>query len=808
MLPVEEIFPDLFNQLQQGDAIVVAPPGAGKSTRLPLALLQREQFKNQKIIMLQPRRMAARSIATYLSLQLNEALGETVGYRIRGESKIGKFTRLEIVTEGILTRMIQSDPELSGIGLIIFDEFHERSLNADFSLALALEIQEAFNEQLRLLVMSASLDANDVQKIMPCAKILQSQGRSFPVNIEYRPIQQKNLSLLEHVRSVIQEAYEKHTKDILVFLPGVFEINKLTQMFIAYRDDLIVLPLHANLKKHSQFEALKPADKGMRKLILSTNIAETSLTIDGIEVVIDSGVEKSSRFDLRLGLTQLFTQKISQASAQQRAGRAGRLMAGTCYRLWSEELHYRLAKQHPAEILNSDIAGLLLEAKVWGSDFSHLRLIDQPSAPQQAQALDHLRYLGAVDTADNLSELGKNVHLLGTEPALAVMLLKAKSLSLAHLSLACALCALLEAKDPLFKAPNPWLEDRLHFLLANRQHELWRQIKQWHHKFGIHQQDWPFEDLAVIIGLGFPLWIAKKRNNHQYTMANGSGAQLTTSDNEDSSLNAADWLAIANLQIVGTDSNRALIRYAQVLSKEQVSLYFNEYFKSEETLLWDEEKQKISVIEQQFFAAIKVAKLPKEITKSHDLASLWHSLLQKRGLSFVPLNEKARNFIQRVNMLASIDEDIPSFSEEYLLSNVEQWLLPSLADQVSFKSLSQLPLLGLLKSLLSYEQQQKVERLLPLNFDLPSGRTAKLQYKANNTILMSVRMQDLFGLNQHPSVMNGKMPILCEILSPAQRPIQTTMDLPRFWRGSYVDVKKEMKGRYPKHYWPDDPTKI
>lgn len=686
LLPVEEIIPSLLNQLHDGDAIVIAPPGAGKSTCIPLHLLALQQFKSKKIIMLQPRRVAAKTVAEYLSKQLKEPLGKTIGYRIRGESKVSLHTRLEVVTEGVLTRMIQDNPELSNIGIIIFDEFHERSLHADFSLALSLELKEAFNEQLRLLIMSATLDIDDIKKIMPKATVFSSKGRSYPVNIQYRPSINKQIKLVEQVSEIIKEAYSKHIKDILVFLPGTYEINKLSHLFEGYWSDLMVLPLHASLKKQAQAEALQAAPVGMRKLILSTNIAETSLTIDGIEVVIDSGLEKSSRFDLRLGVTQLLTQRISQASAEQRSGRAGRLMPGTCYRLWNEELHFRLAKKHPAEILTTDISGITLEAKAWGSNLAQLSLIDLPSQTQQAHANKQLLKLGLIDESGKLTGLGTKAQQLGTNPDVAVMLLKAQAISVAHLSMACALCALLESKDPLIHASTPLLEDRFNFLLANKQNEIWKLITQWHQRFNITLQTWPLDELAVIVGLGFPLWIAKKRVAQNYTMANGSGASMHSKVSESAIITSAKWISIASLQVIGSNANNTVIKYAQPITIEQLEKHFSKHFSVEEALYWDEQKQKISAIEQRKFNAIKVSHQNKSISPSTSMVTIWQRLLTERGIGFIPFDKHAKNFIQRVNMLSSIEADFPLLSDANLIKYADQWLLPALEKQLNLKA--------------------------------------------------------------------------------------------------------------------------
>jgi ATP-dependent helicase HrpB len=818
LLPIQEILSALTLQLEAGNAIVVAPPGAGKSTSLPLFLLRQLRFQHSKIIMLQPRRIAARTIAYYLSEKLGEKVGNTVGYRVRGENQTSANTRLEIVTEGILTRMLQATPELPGVGLIIFDEFHERSIHADFSLALSLEVQQALRDDLRILVMSATLNAQAISKIMPDAKLLESKGRSYPVDIKYVATHTK-IPIVDRVCELIIQTLENHDKDFLVFLPGAYEIKKATEILSRKLDDCVVLPLFSDLNKEHQQEALMPNKEGKRKIVLATNIAETSLTIEGIEVVIDSGIEKKAIFDLRRGITQLTTQKISQASATQRAGRAGRVMAGTCYRLWSKELHGRLAQQSTPEILQSDVSDLVLEAAIWGAPMADLALIDQPNPAQLAQGEDKLVSLGIIDQSNKVSKFGRQVHALGGNVNIAIMLLKSIKLSRAHQSLACALAALLESKDPLTQAQTAEVTPRLTFLLKNKQHNIWLLIKQWHRKQNIQLVEWPLQDLALILAFGFPQWIAKYRSEDRFSLANGSGATLGINDDllrqfGAQSLPAKNqrWLAIGHMQLTDKQQDSALIRYAEPISFSNLQTHFSPFFNEKEIVQWDEEKQRISATESQLFGRISFATktLPKPSPAS--LIEVWKQLIQKKGIHFLPFDERSLQLIKRVDLLRSTinkaeqSHPFPDFSELGLLHTIEQWLLPFLANKSTWQAISKLDYYQLLSQKMDYKQLKQLDSLLPEGLAIPTGRKVGIHYNEEGKAFLSVKMQELYGMQQHPTLLNGKLPITCELLSPAQRPLQTTDDLIGFWQGSYRQIQKEMKGRYPRHFWPDDPA--
>ncbi|MBT1450141.1 ATP-dependent helicase HrpB [Glaciecola sp. XM2] len=813
MLPVETIFQPLAQQMLVGDAIVIAPPGAGKSTCLPLYLLSLPMFSDCKIIMLQPRRIAARSIAAYLAQQLSEQVGETVGYRIRGENKTSPSTRLEIVTEGVLTRMLQSSGELPSVGLIIFDEFHERNLHADFSLALSLEVQQALREDLRILVMSATLDVESLARFMPNTPVLQSDGRQFDVDIHYATGESK-LPVAERVSRLVIDKFGEHQRDWLVFLPGALEIKKTAALLNASSSITAkVMPLYADLNKKEQQRALEASEPGEQKIVLATNIAETSLTIDGIEVVVDSGLEKRATFDLRRGVMQLAMHKISQASATQRAGRAGRLMPGTCYRMWPKEQHHRLAKQSVPEILQSDISSLLLEATVWGTQIADLALIDPPSNAQQAQASDKLKHLGILDSADKLTPLGKKVHALGTDVNLAVMLIRSESLSEAHQSMACAIAAVLESKDPMFGHGSAELALRLQFLQTQKTHSIWQLIRQWHKKISVPIHPWPLEDTGLLLAFGFVDWVAKPASKGRFTLANGSGATLADEDEmlariQNTQASASpDWLAIGLMQITDKQSDNARIRYAQTVPVTSLRKHFESLFTESEQVVWEHEKQKISASKHSMFGKIIINKTPLAKPSEVVVADMWRKLIEQNSIQWLPLGGRAQALITRAHIANAHEVGIcESLSIEALQRDIDEWLLPYLIDKTTLQALSRLDFYQLISQRLSYPELKSLNELLPEALSIPTGRKVNIEYSAEGTATVSVRMQEVYGLNVHPRLLKGRIPITFELLSPAQRPLQTTQDIVGFWAGSYKEIQKEMKGRYPRHFWPDEPA--
>ena len=824
MLPVEHILPALHQQLIVGDAIVVAPPGAGKSTYLPLSLLKLDVFKDKKIILLQPRRIAVRNIAAYLASQLGEPVGRTVGYRIRGEAKVASNTRLEIVTEGILTRMLQNQPELPDVGLVIFDEFHERSVHADFSLALCIEVQQALREDLRLLVMSATLDVVRLRELLPEAKLLESQGKSYPVDIVYQA-DNSSSHLFEKICRLVIQVFPKHKHDFLVFLPGAADINKaaqylnqhfgqLSSQYVGQDSsqqltvDVNVLKLFSELSKNEQQQALLPHPDGKRKIVLATNIAETSLTIEGIEVVIDSGIEKNAIFQLNRGITHLQSQKISQASATQRAGRAGRLMTGTCYRLWSKEQHSRLAKQSTPEIMHTDMSSFILESMMWGSDVSALALQDYPTDAQLSQGFGLLRQLGLLDANKKLTALGRNAHGLGCHPSIAVMLVQSAKMSLEHLSMACALAALIENKDPVGRNANgASLSARLHFVLQQKNHVIWQTIRQWHSKLACRLLTWPIEDTAVLVGYAYPQWLAKQRKNERYQLVNGSGAVLY----QDDALTTHNWIAIANMQTSDRQQDNAQIRYAESLTLLQLEQHFQHLIEKKEYVAWDHENQRIVSEMHKTLGKIVINRQPIKRPSEQHILSIWQRVIQDKGIVGLPFDDDVQQLIYRVQLAASFTgapsfQAFPDFTESGLLNSIDKWLMPYLRQALTWQQLTQCHFLQQLLNELDYAQQQQLNKQFPKRLALPSGTSAQLTYTSSNSVVLSVRMTELYGLQLHPTVAQQQVPITVELLSPAGRPIQTTQDLPRFWQGSYKQVQKEMKGRYPRHFWPDDPA--
>ncbi len=803
-VPVEDILPALHNSLSSKDVILVAPPGAGKSTRVPLALLQSDIFATRKIIMLQPRRIAARNIAYYLAKQLGEEVGQTVGYRIRGDSRVSKATRLEIVTEGILTRMLQNDPELSSASLVIFDEFHERSMHADFSLALCLEVKDALRDDLRLLVMSATLDVLSLEKLLPNADSIACEGRSYPIETYYRPDPTAGFIADKTARLTLFAA-AKHQGDILVFLPGQGEIRRCEKILAqSLSKGCQIHCLFSQQTLAAQEAALLPDPQGRRKIILATNIAETSLTIEGVSVVVDSGMQKGAIYQLSKGLTQLRSQMISKASATQRAGRAGRLGPGVCYRLWSKEQHQRLAEHGQAEILTTDLSPFLLEACVWGAKISDFALIDMPSDAQIAQARSVLMGLQIIDANFQVTSHGKEVHTLGSQAHIATMLLKSRELSAGHRSLACALAALLEDKDPLGAQAGSLCYDRLTLLQQQKSHPLWRAIRQWHKKLACDVTHWPLEDSGVLLGFAFPHWIGKASDSGRYGLVNGTGAQLSEHD----SLTGQSWLAIGQMMLTNNAQSNAKIMLAEPLSRQQIGKYFNHLINSETRCEWDSSRSAIVTQSVQRLGRIVLKKMPSTKPSVEQITALWHKQIKERGVMSLPFNDAALQLIYRLRMAKEhlTDGQWPDVSESGLLINLAHWLMPYLHDVLSWQQLSKLDFYSLLLNQLDYGAQQALNQLFPTKITVPSTSHISVHYDDVGGASLSVRMQEVYGLADTPSVARGKVKVQMILLSPAGRPLQQTQDLAGFWKGSYKEVQKEMKGRYQKHFWPDDPA--
>ncbi len=804
-LPILAVVPELLSGIQQSPQMILkAAPGAGKSTYFPLALLQSGLIEG-KIVMLEPRRLAARNIARYLAQQLGETVGETVGYRVRGESKTSHETRLEIVTEGIMTRMIQNDPELEGIDVLIFDEFHERSIHADTALAFSLEVQSALRDDLKIVVMSATLDHAALQQLLPLAKYVESEGRGFPIEVSYQPLK-ANERFVPAMAKQIHSLMSNETGSLLAFLPGAASIVQLKEQLTALPDDVDVCPIYGQMNFTEQQKAIAPAVNGRRKVVLSTNIAETSLTIEGIRMVVDSGLERVARFDLKTGITKLEQVRIAQSSAEQRAGRAGRLEPGICVRLYSEAQYNQQPKVPTPEILQSDLAPLVLELALWGvSSVEELPMLDLPSNAALNQARSLLQQLGLIDEQGQLTSAGRDAHRLGVDPRIAAMLIKAQNQNERLFSSALALAALLEE-------PEKQILDIQHSL--NRwqqgQHPKSRQMNQRVNTLA-HKLDNTFSlqqvhgDLMSIAAcLAFPDRIAQKRgNNHgQFLLANGHGAVV----DEEQPLAACDYLVALDLMRSQHQSSR--IFSAVELNIQVLEEQFTELFTVSEKVDWDEKAGRLVAEEQCCLGGLVVRRRTLPEPDKQKMTQALLNYVQRKGLSALNWNEDTKQWLERVRCAIEwLDEEPwPAMDDESLLDEVSLWLEPYLVGVTSVKGLNNVSVKEALNARLGWPLNQQINEWLPVAHQLPTGTFKKIRYQYGQEPVLSVRMQEVFGEKATPVIAKGKQALVMELLSPAQRPLQITRDLAGFWAGAYKEVQKEMKGRYPKHVWPDDPA--
>jgi len=820
-LPITSVLTDLFTALKSSNQVILqAPPGAGKSTLLPLKLLQEKIFSG-RILMLEPRRLAARNIATFMASQLQQKVGEDVGYRMRGDTKVSKSTRLEVVTEGILTRMIQQDPELSDYDLIIFDEFHERSLNADIGLAFALEVQQGLRDDLKLLVMSATLDSEGLQAMLPDAQLLTAEGRCYPVSYSYHPMNLQRSTIKQAlpgaITATVKLALQQQGGNILVFLPGVSEIKRCQQQLQELVNaHLQVLPLYGQLTQQQQQAAINPIAKGQRKIVLATNIAETSLTIDGISVVIDSGLERRVSFSPRSGVSRLQTRRISQASATQRAGRAGRLQIGHCYRLWREEDQSRLDAQIEPEIIAADLTSTCLELKVWGvNSFSELALLDQPSTANVQYAEGLLTDLDALESGQ-CSKHGQALAAFGMSPRLAHMLLTAQTLEdeLSGISwLACRLIALIEGSERL---PLD-LDFALQQMASGQFKQAQRQAQQWAQRFDFVKVSSQCRNTnaytGLLLALAYPDRIAQRRDNtgrgqaiynqdSRYMLSNGLGVKLMA----DASLVSAELLVVADLSLTEQGAD-AMVYNACEVDLAELQTWLPQLFNQQAFVQWDLKAQKLIAEQRQCLGKLVLSrKVLTDITPAQKQTAVLAGI-RKAGLSVLPWNEQNKALLTRLRCahLWLPELGFVDYSNEALIADLENWLLPYLTGVTGPAKMKKIPLTDALLSRLEWSLQQRLDKELPTHFTVPTGSKIKLRYNDNSAPSLPVRIQEMFGQANKPAVANGRVPIVIELLSPAQRPLQITQDLLGFWNGSYAEVKKEMKGRYPKHYWPENP---
>lgn len=825
-LPIDAVVPDLRQALAtRHEAVLEAPPGAGKTTRVPLALLDEPWLAGQSILMLEPRRLAARAAAERLASELGEKVGETVGYRIRLESRVGPKTRIEVVTEGILTRRLQEDPALEGVGLLIFDEFHERSLDADLALALTLNGRELFRDEqpLKVLLMSATLEGEKLSTLLDDAPVVSSEGRMYPVTQRWgRPFQVGEYIEPRVVDSVLQ-ALDDEPGSLLVFLPGQAEIRRVHQQLLealAGRPGILLCPLHGELDLSAQRAAIEPAPPGMRKVVLATNIAETSLTIDGVRVVIDAGLARVPRFDPGSGMTRLDTQRISRASATQRAGRAGRLEPGVCYRLWSEAQHEQLAAYGSAEILQADLAGLALQLARWGVTPNQLRWLDIPPAAAYAQALDLLTRLGALapGAQGTLTAHGQAMAELPAHPRIAHLLLRGQDLGLANM--ACDVAALLGERD-ILRGGGADLHSRLALLSGEsraakggqggvqRARQLARQYRGYLRgkaTAAVADPDHP-RWLGALLALAYPDRVAQQRGagGAQYRLANGRAAQFGEVD----ALMKEPWLVVADLGSRQGQREERIYLAAEFdpalfdgVLAEQVSCV--------DLLDWDEREGVLRAERQRKVGELVLSSEPLTGLDESARGRALLNLVRRKGLELLPWTPELRQWQARVSLLRQLDlsaqsqSEWPDVSDAALLASLEDWLLPYLGKVTRLSHFAQLDLSSILRNHLPWPLPQRLDEWAPSHLLVPSGSSIRLDYSEQPPIL-AVRLQELFGLAQTPRIAAGRQEVKLHLLSPARRPVQVTQDLANFWRTTYAEVKKDLKGRYPKHYWPDDP---
>jgi ATP-dependent helicase HrpB len=835
-LPVEAVLAALRAALRdRRGAVLQAPPGAGKTTRVPIALLDEPWLAGRKILMLEPRRLAARAAAGFMARSLGERIGDSVGYRVRMDTRVGPRTRIEVVTEGVLTRLLQNDPGLDGVAIVVFDEFHERSLHADLGLALTLQTRAVLREDLRVLVMSATLDGAPVAELIGeapgrPAPVVASEGRAFRVETRYatrptdRPIEPA-------VLAVVRRAVAESEGDVLVFLPGAAEIRRVEKLLeeVQLPAGVYVAPLFGNLAQDAQDRAIEPSPPGGRKIVLATSIAETSLTIEGVRVVVDAGLMRVPRFSPRSGMTRLETVRVTRASADQRRGRAGRVAPGVCYRLWSEQEDQHLAAHGRPEILDADLAPLALELAEFGvSEPAELRWLDAPPAPALSQARELLTQLGALGADGRITKHGRRMARIGVHPRLAHMLLAASELG--HGALACDVAAILGERDVLrFDAGAPVDADlrlRLEALddLADRGAPSARAHAAVVDRGALHRALAVARDLrrelsvstaapaprpdaaGLLLAFAYPDRVAQRRaarddgrgSSERFLLRNGVGAALASPQ----ALSAAAFLSVAEL---GGQAPEARIFLAAPLTLEEIETHFEGQIDYEEIVSWDAEAGVVRAQERERLGALVLRERASSTPDPERVTAALLRAIADGGLRDLPWTDTARQFQQRLAFLRHLDPAWPDVSDSALGARLPEWLAPHVHGFTRRDELRRLDLASILSGLLSWEQRAALDELAPSHVAVPSGSRIRVDYTDARSPVLAVRLQELFGLAETPRVGRGRVPLTLHLLSPAQRPVQVTTDLAGFWRTGYFEVRKELKGRYPKHYWPDDP---
>jgi ATP-dependent helicase HrpB len=803
-LPIDAVLDELARTLETHNAaVLVAPPGAGKTTRVPLALLDEPWARGKKIIVLEPRRIAARASAERMAQTLGERVGETVGYRVRFGSKVSRATRIEVVTEGIFSRQILDDPELGGVAAVLFDEFHERSLDADLGLALARDAQTGLREDLRILVMSATLDGARVAKLLGDAPVVASEGRAFPVETRYLG-RKADAPLERQMADAIATALRADPGSVLAFLPGAAEIRR-TQNFLGerVRDAAVeIVPLFGALDASVQDRAIAPAPKGHRKVVLATSIAETSLTIEGVRIVVDSGMARVPRYEPDIGLTRLETVRASRAAVDQRRGRAGRTEPGICYRLWDEPQTASLAAYTQPEILSADLSSLVLDLAQWGvSDPFGLAFLDPPPAPAWKEARSLLDELGALDADGRITAEGRSLRALALPPRLARMIVDSARLGAG--AEAAEISAVLTERG--LGGDSVDLDARLDQFRRDRSQRASsaRSLAQrWASQVASSGSAQEASELStgVKLAFAFPDRVARNRGNGSFVLANGRGAAV----DQASALARTPYIAVAEL--TGTAAQGRIL-LASPITQEELELRFADQIENTEEISFDRGAMALRARRKRTLHAITLSEAPMTLSPSAETARVLADGLIAAGLDRLPWSKSLKQWRDRVMFLREAEgETWPDLSDDALASGREAWLVPALYDKISLKELSAGDLSDALMTLLPWELRARLEREAPTHFEAPTGTMLAIDYEAEQGPTIAVRLQELFGLNTHPSIAKGAVPLVLELLSPAQRPVQVTRDLPGFWRGSYAAVRSDLRGRYPRHPWPEDPA--
>lgn len=814
-LPIDAVLPEVLAALADaGVAVVVAAPGAGKTTRLPLALLDAAWRGDARILVLEPRRLAARAAATQMSRLLGEAVGKRVGYRVRLDSRVSAETRIEVVTEGIFTRMVQDDPSLDGIAAVLFDEFHERHLGSDLGLALALESRSVLRPDLRLAAMSATLDAAPVARLLgdaAPAPTIVSEGREHPVTTEYRP-PREGMPLARSVANAVRAARREHDGDVLVFLPGIAELQRVRSALEDEPCDARIELLHGSLALDDQDRVLRPRDAGAR-VILSTAIAESSVTLDGVRVVIDAGLARVPRFDARSGMSRLETVRVSRASADQRRGRAGRTAPGHCIRLWDEATQDSLPQRPTPEILETDLAPLALELACAGhADASALRWLDAPPAGTLAQARALLKDLGALDADGRITAHGRAMADLGVAPRLAHLALRGAALGLATLS--CEVAALLSERDVLRRDAaehDADLATRVEALRSGSSAQVdHARVQRVREEARALRRALPRDasdvneslaELGTLVALAYPDRVAQRRGGEaaRYLLRNGRGARFVSAQ----ALGRAEYLAIADLD---GDPSESRIWLAASLDEPQLRHALGDAIVTAREVHWDDATERVRASEVERLGAIVLRERPLRDVTGDDLRAALLDAVRQRGIAALPWRDADVALRERIAFAhRHIGEPYPDVSDSALLATLDDWLAPMLGDARRWSDLSGISLGDALLAALPWVARERLDRVAPTHLEVPSGSRIRVEYADPAQPVLRVKLQECFGLTETPRLAEGRVRVTMHLLSPAGRPVQVTQDLASFWRSGYFDVRKDLKGRYPRHPWPDDP---